>query len=293
MLTKYVHDKKNSWDDFIDTCVFAYNTSKHESTTFTPFELMFGRKAYLPVDVDLEKATPEQLLDDWQEASYTTVDVENAFAARKQAVKDAKCSIKKAQGKQKYHYDLKHFKPCVYDVGRKVLLKDFTRKKRKGGKLDRKWIGPYEIKKNLGRGLYALSAIGNPSVSVKRVTGAQLKPYLTPPESPLKIDPSISHHSSDLESSMESSFFPTLSSSCGSSPQTPLSSSFASEKSSLHCQDCNSSSEPLNTSLGLQTPVKRSPYPSSLETSTPIKRRKMCHNFLLDVSPIKSESKNA
>ena len=36
MLTKYVQDKKNTWDEYIDTCVFAYNTSKHESTTFTP-----------------------------------------------------------------------------------------------------------------------------------------------------------------------------------------------------------------------------------------------------------------
>ena len=42
MLKKYVQDKKKSWDEYIDTCVLAYNTSRHESTTFTPFELMFG-----------------------------------------------------------------------------------------------------------------------------------------------------------------------------------------------------------------------------------------------------------
>ena len=40
MLTKSVQNK-NSWDEYIDTCVFVYNTSQHESTTFTPFELMF------------------------------------------------------------------------------------------------------------------------------------------------------------------------------------------------------------------------------------------------------------
>lgn len=31
--------------------VYAYNTSKHESSKFTPFEVMFGRKAVVPVDV--------------------------------------------------------------------------------------------------------------------------------------------------------------------------------------------------------------------------------------------------
>ena len=37
------------------------------------------------------------------------------------------------------------------------MKKDFTRKKRKGGKLDPKWVGPYCITSNLGRGLKQLS----------------------------------------------------------------------------------------------------------------------------------------
>ena len=49
MLRKYIQEKKEKWDDYLDTCSFAYNTSKHESTKFTPFEIMFGRKA---IDLD-------------------------------------------------------------------------------------------------------------------------------------------------------------------------------------------------------------------------------------------------
>lgn len=51
MISKFVSDKKDCWEDYIDTSVFAYNTAKHESSQFSPFELMFGRKAVLPADI--------------------------------------------------------------------------------------------------------------------------------------------------------------------------------------------------------------------------------------------------
>ena len=37
MLAKSVVDQKSHWDEFIDTEVFAYNTSCHESTCYSPF----------------------------------------------------------------------------------------------------------------------------------------------------------------------------------------------------------------------------------------------------------------
>ena len=58
MLVKFISEKKGMWDDFLDTCVYAYNTSVHESTSFTPFEVMFGRIFVLPIDVELDTASP-------------------------------------------------------------------------------------------------------------------------------------------------------------------------------------------------------------------------------------------
>ena len=101
MLTKYVQDKKESWDEYIDTCVFAYNTSQHESTTFTPFELMFGHLAYLPVDADGERATTEELYEKWQQAQGGDDGVEVLVAKRQQNMETAKMRIKEAQEKQK------------------------------------------------------------------------------------------------------------------------------------------------------------------------------------------------
>ena len=52
MLVKFCQERKDMWDEHLDTCTFGYNTSRHDSTKFTPFELMFGRK---------ERITKEQI----------------------------------------------------------------------------------------------------------------------------------------------------------------------------------------------------------------------------------------
>ena len=66
-----------------------------------------------------------------------------------------------------------------YAVGAKMLVKDFKRKKRKGGKMDKKWMGPFEINKCLGRGLYSLKSCRSDKI-LNRVHGIHLKPYLSP-----------------------------------------------------------------------------------------------------------------
>ena len=40
-------------DLHIDQAVFAYNTSRHESTRLSPYELVLGRVARMPVEIDL------------------------------------------------------------------------------------------------------------------------------------------------------------------------------------------------------------------------------------------------
>ena len=77
--------------------------------------------------------------------------------------------------KQKDYYDKNRANPLCYKAGALVLVKDFTRKKCKGGKLDAKWIG-HVIQKKCTRGVYSV-ALPNDSSKTKRVTGAHLKLY--------------------------------------------------------------------------------------------------------------------
>ena len=62
MLVKAITGQKELWDELIDSTVFAYNTSCHESSGYALFEVMFGRKAVLPIDVDLKPISPDKLL---------------------------------------------------------------------------------------------------------------------------------------------------------------------------------------------------------------------------------------
>ena len=50
-------------------------------------------------------------------------------------------------------------------VGSLVYKKDFFRKKRHGGKLDKKWEGPFVIVTSLGKGLFKLHEVDGEKVS--------------------------------------------------------------------------------------------------------------------------------
>ena len=69
MLVKFCTEKKKEWDTLLDTSVFAYNTAKQQSTSYTPFEFMFGRKAVIPVDLEYEKGSGAEILKKYNEAS--------------------------------------------------------------------------------------------------------------------------------------------------------------------------------------------------------------------------------
>ena len=50
MLSTCIEDHSFEWEDHIHEVCMAYNSSKHATAGYSPFYLMFGREARLPVD---------------------------------------------------------------------------------------------------------------------------------------------------------------------------------------------------------------------------------------------------
>jgi hypothetical protein len=61
-VTVFVNTQKTDWDDYIDSLLFAYRTSVHASTGFSPYELTYGRTATMPADLlyNIDKLKIEQ-----------------------------------------------------------------------------------------------------------------------------------------------------------------------------------------------------------------------------------------
>ena len=51
MLSMFVNDRRDNWDELLPFIMHAYRTSVHESTGYSPFRLMMGEECSLPQDV--------------------------------------------------------------------------------------------------------------------------------------------------------------------------------------------------------------------------------------------------
>ncbi len=116
MLSTLTEDKKADWKSHLSTITHAYNATRHDSTGYSPYYLMFGREPRLAVDVILKLECQHH--DDISEGEYVS-------ALRKQleyAYQLASESQAKASHKQKRLHDRKAC-GAMLDLGDHVLVK--------------------------------------------------------------------------------------------------------------------------------------------------------------------------
>ena len=53
-LLKFVESKQDTWDLYLDSILFSYRVSVHDSTKYSPFFLVYGRNAKLPVEFNIK-----------------------------------------------------------------------------------------------------------------------------------------------------------------------------------------------------------------------------------------------
>ncbi|MCO5557840.1 hypothetical protein L7F22_011412 [Adiantum nelumboides] len=82
MLRSYVSKKQSNWEDYLPILEFAYNSSKHSATGFTPFMLMYGFQPRSPMAVCLEKEKIHSIKDFLE-------DMNDMFKAARESIRSA------------------------------------------------------------------------------------------------------------------------------------------------------------------------------------------------------------
>ena len=134
-LRKHVENDQIAWPKWLDWVLFAYRTRIHSSTGFTPFELLFGRKANSFEDW---KSSPDQSKS--LELENRSNEIKDLFES---TVVKAKANIDRNQITQKKYQDLsKNILETTLGIGSKVMVKNDDKLIKK---LESRYRGPYTI----------------------------------------------------------------------------------------------------------------------------------------------------
>ena len=139
MLSTSIDDGPFEWEDHIQKVCMAYNTSVQSTTGFTPFFLMFGREARLPVDLLFELPHSSSSVTDY--AVSLTKSLNKAYELTR-----IKVGHKQQQQTENYNQNIygQPFKEndLVWFHNPRVL-------KGSHRKLKKRWTGPYKIMKRI------------------------------------------------------------------------------------------------------------------------------------------------
>jgi Chromo (CHRromatin Organisation MOdifier) domain len=144
MLRHFISPQMNDWDRYLPQLEFAYNSSRHNATGKTPFELYTGLNPITPSSTIFER-------------SFKVPAAEIFADVRLLHLHRARMSLEKAKARAKAYYDKSH-QTVEYQVNDQVLLKTKHLQLKLPGskKLAEKYVGPYTIAERIGKVAYRL-----------------------------------------------------------------------------------------------------------------------------------------
>lgn len=158
MLSTSLKDHPFDWEHRLRKVCMAYNTSVHASTGYTPYYLLFGHEARLPIDLlyGTKKPQPQSVQD---YAAHLKTSLTDAY-------RDVREHLGQAHARQKDFYDRKvHGEP--YTKGDFVWLHNPALPPGQSSKLRHPWTGPFRIVERLSEADYRIQEVfGKKSPSV-------------------------------------------------------------------------------------------------------------------------------
>lgn len=162
MLRHYVNDTHSNWDDKLKWTMYCYNTTCHDSTHYSPFQLLYGLDSKSPLNPNVSDHISQDVVDN----------------CRNRIREEAKINNVKAQDKQKFNYD-RNRKECDYKIGQWVQIRNHTNPTDKIRKFYPKWSEPVMICDIVGDkdNIKAVIVIDLYNQEKKTVAIQHIKPY--------------------------------------------------------------------------------------------------------------------
>ena len=138
MLVKMTDRNRRNWSEVLPYILLAYRTSVHESTGYTPYFLLFGHGATLPIDLQFSPPTDAT----WTDYHEYVVEIQIRFhAAYKQEARQC------LQGRQKRQHALYNAKmrDLAYTESKMVFLHNPSTPQGLSPKLISFWQGFHKI----------------------------------------------------------------------------------------------------------------------------------------------------
>jgi hypothetical protein len=152
MLRRMIGIHKTSWQTMLFLTLWAYRTSVKYATGFTPFRLVYGVEAILPIECEIPSLKlAVELLPNTSTKEERLLYLMQLDKTRR----DATLVIEAQKKRVKAQYD-KHVKPHVFSEGDLVLLYEHDRDTLGAGKFKPMWRGPYIVRRVLEKGVYEM-----------------------------------------------------------------------------------------------------------------------------------------
>lgn len=167
MLSLYVASNHKNWDDVLPFITYAFNTAQHETTSYSPFFLLYVRPPRYTLDTIFS-------FSDNDDCSLAAT-----LCLTEEARRLARLSTIASQDQSKLRYDSKH-RHVTYEPRDLVLVWKPLRKRGLWQKLLANYAGPFVVLEHLSAVDYRitrLTASGRRSTKTEVTHVARLKPF--------------------------------------------------------------------------------------------------------------------
>jgi hypothetical protein len=175
LIKKKISDNPKHWHKILSEALWAHRISKHKATKVSPFELVYGQEAVLPVEISLNAVRFARQND------LTATDYYNSMMDNVDEVTDKRMIALGAIEKDKimvasaYNKKVKAKSFQVGDLVWKTIL-PLRNKHRRFGKWSPSWEGPYKVKHVMSGNAYLLQTLQGKDLP-KSLNGRFLKQY--------------------------------------------------------------------------------------------------------------------